>query len=148
MCDVIRGRAPPFDPHDVVGEYAALLKDYRVLTCTGDNYSAAWAETTFRDAGITYRRSEMAKSQLYLEALPPFMRGTVRIPDHARLIRELRLLERRTSRVGKDVVDYGRNGTDDLANSLAGMLRSLAVGSGYPMDQRTVDQDDDDPSFR
>jgi hypothetical protein len=33
-----------------------------------------------------------------------------------RLLRELRLLERRTHRSGKDSVDHGRSGHDDLAN--------------------------------
>jgi hypothetical protein len=92
--------------------------------------SAAWAESAFQDAGIAYQRSEMNKSALYLEALPLFMRGSVSIPDHAKLLRELRLLERRTSRMGKDIVDHGRNGSDDYANALAGMLRALA-GSNY-----------------
>jgi hypothetical protein len=32
------------------------------------------------------------------------------------LLRELRLLERRTHRSGKDSVDHGRSGHDDLAN--------------------------------
>jgi len=126
----LRGRAPPFDPHNVVAEYCTALKDYGISTVAGDNYSAAWAETAFQDAGITYQRSEMTKSALYLEALPLFMRGSVSIPDHPKLIRELRLLERRTSRIGKDIVDHGRNGSDDYANALAGVLRALA-GSNY-----------------
>ncbi len=82
VVDVVRGRAPPFDPHSVVAEYAALLKAYSIVTINGDNYSAAWAETAFQDAGIAYKRSDMNKSALYLEALPHFMRGSVSIPDH------------------------------------------------------------------
>ena len=117
---MLRGRAPPFDPHSVVAEYAALFKDYGISTVIGDNYSAAWAETAFQGAGILYQRSEMSKSALYLEALPLFMRGSVSIPDHPKLIRELRLLERRTSRIGKDIVDHGRNGSDDYANAWSG----------------------------
>ena len=124
VADVIRGRYPPFDPEAVVTEYAKLLKQYRVLTVTGDNYSAAWAETAFGRAGIRYTRSEQSKSQLYLEALPQFMRQAISIPNHPKLIRELRLLERRTSRVGRDVVDHGKSGSDDYANALCGALRS------------------------
>jgi hypothetical protein len=140
VVDVIRGRHPLFDPHQVVGEYAALLKDYNVTTATGDNYSAAWSETAFQDAGIIYTRSEMNKSQLYLEALPHFMRGALSIPDHPKLIRELRLLERRTRRIGKDIVDHGRNGSDDHANALAGMLRALAtLSTAYDVSMRWVD---------
>jgi hypothetical protein len=47
------------------------------------------------------------------------------IPDHPRLIRELRLLERKCHTGSRDSVDHGRLGSDDYANSLFGML-SLA----------------------
>ena len=146
VVDVVRGRAPPFDPHGVVAEYAATLKSYGISTVAGDNYSAAWAETAFQDAGITYQRSEMNKSALYLEALPHFMRGSVSIPDHPKLVRELRLLERRTSRAGKDIVDHGRNGSDDHANALAGMLRALA-GSNYESLDWVCGPDDPAPAM-
>jgi hypothetical protein len=125
ICDVIRGAAPPFDPQAVVATFAAMLKDYGVNRIVGDNYSAAWVEVAWSEAGIKYERSEVAKSGLYIEALPHFTRGLISIPDHPRLVRELRLLERRTSRVGKDVVDHGRVGSDDYANALAGMLYAL-----------------------
>jgi hypothetical protein len=36
---------------------------------------------------------ELPKSQIYLECLPLFGRGLVRLPNHQRLLRELRLLE-------------------------------------------------------
>jgi hypothetical protein len=65
---------------------------------------------------------------LYLEALPFFMRGAVSIPDHASLIRELRLLERRVSRSGRDAVDHGTGGSDDFANAVAGAIRASGIG--------------------
>ena len=42
------------------------------------------------------------------------------------LIRELRLLERRTHRSGKDTVEHPRNGHDDHANVVCGVLSLLA----------------------
>jgi hypothetical protein len=59
--------------------------------------------------------------------LPHFMRGLVSIPDQPQLIRELRLLERRTARSGKHSVDQGQAGSDDYANVLFGALY-LAAG--------------------
>jgi hypothetical protein len=120
IIDVIRGRHPPFDPQSVTAEFAALAKQYRVTKVTGDNYSADWVTTAFKDCGVRYQRSERPKSQLYLECLPLFTRGLITIPDHARLTRELRLLERRTHRSGKDSVDHGRNGSDDYPNAVCG----------------------------
>ncbi|MGA7453735.1 MAG: hypothetical protein WBW73_21490 [Rhodoplanes sp.] len=125
VADVVRGVAPPFDPQSVASEYAALLKEYKVHTITGDNYSAEWVVSAFTKQGIKYIRSELPKSQLYLEMLPYFMRQNLSIPAHAKLIRELRLLERRTSRMGKDLIDHGPLGSDDYANALAVALRCL-----------------------
>jgi hypothetical protein len=127
IVDVIRGRQAPFDPQSVTAEFAALAKQYGCREITADNYSAGWAESEFTSHGIRLKRSELPKSQLYIESLPLFMRNAARIPDHPRLLRELRLLERRTSRIGKDIVDHGRGGRDDYANALCGMLRGLAA---------------------
>lgn len=131
IADVIRGQRPPFDPQATVVSFAALLKEYRISKLRGDAYAAEWVATAWKAAGINYLRSELPKSALYLESLPLFVRGLVRIPNDVRLTRELRLLERRTSRSGKDIVDHGRNGSDDFANSLCGLLNLLTRKSGY-----------------
>lgn len=122
VVDVVRGRAPPFDPQEVTKEFAALAQEYGVNTVTGDNYSAAWVESAWASAGVRYKRSELNRSDLYLNALPSFTRGALSLPDHARALRELRLLERRASRGGRDMVDHGRNGSDDYANALCGAV--------------------------
>src|SRR5262249_26227834 len=57
-----------------------------------------------------------------LDGLPLFLRGQISIPDHPQLIRELRLLERRAARSGKDSVDHGVGGHDDHANGLFGAM--------------------------
>lgn len=73
VLDVIRGIQPPFDPSSVVKEFAAVLRSYRCSTVVGDRYSAEWVVSSFRQQGITYKHSELSKSELYLEALPLFM---------------------------------------------------------------------------
>jgi hypothetical protein len=79
-------------------------------------------------------RSDIPKSQIYLEAAPLFARGLVVLPDHPRLLRELRLLERRTHRSGRDTVDHGRNGHDDHSNAVCGVLRVLSDHLGTGLD--------------
>src|SRR5215467_11915294 len=73
-----------------------------------------------------YIRSSRPKGAIYLESLPVFTRGLARLPNYARLIRELRLLERRTHRSGKDTIEHPRNGHDDHANVVCGVLSLLA----------------------
>jgi hypothetical protein len=120
--DCLRGRHPPFDPRHVVSEYAALLKEYGIREVVGDNYAAAWVEMEFKAAGIRYLRSELPKGRLYVEGLPAFTRRTISLPDHPRLLRELRLLERRAHAGGKDTVDHGQVGSDDYANAVFGFV--------------------------
>jgi hypothetical protein len=126
---VIRGKEPPFDPQVVTREHAALAKEYRCTKIIGDAYSADWIVSAFRESGATYQSSEKSRSDLYLEGLPTFSRGLVSLPEHRRLGRELRLLERHVSRAGRDRVDHGRGGSDDYANAVFGAL-NLAMGGG------------------
>jgi hypothetical protein len=133
VADVIRGRRPPFDPAAVAAEYAALAKEYRCGKITGDAYAGEWTTQAFKGAGVEYARSELPKSALYLESLPYFMRGAISIPNVPILIRELRLLERRTTRSGKDSVDHGASGSDDHANVLAGLIWLLRDVAKKPM---------------
>ena len=125
VCDLIRGVKPPFTPDEVVKLYAKLMRDYGVSEVVGDGYSEAWVETAFLDHGIAYKRSELKKSQLYLESLPLFTRGAVSIPDFAPLTRELRLLERQTHRGGRDSIDHPKRGSDDHANAVCGCAATI-----------------------
>ena len=122
VADVVRGRKPPFDPAQVAAEYAELSREYRCGEVVGDNFAGEWVKGAFEKNGVSYRRSPLVKSQLYLESLPHFARGAISIPNHAQLIRELRLLERRTHRSGRDTVDHPASGSDDYANVLCGTL--------------------------
>ena len=72
-------------PDIVTQEYAALLREYRAFQVTGDSYAAQWVAGAWRKAGIGYFKSELPKSQIYLECLPLLARGLVRLPNHPRL---------------------------------------------------------------
>jgi hypothetical protein len=150
VVDVVRGTRPPFDPHEVVKDFAALCREYKITEVRGDRYSAEWVVTAFRQAGVNYKPADKNKSELYLEALPLFTRGAVSIPDLPPLLRELRLLERATHRGGKDTVDHPRNGSDDFANALCGCA-ALSKYGGYDTSLRWVsgpaldEQSPDDP---
>jgi hypothetical protein len=126
ITDVCRGTAGKFDPQEVTRQYAALLRECRINKVTGDAYGAEWVAAAWRDCGFEYTRSPLPKSQIYLECIPLFARGLVVLPDHAKLLRELRLLERHTHRSGKDSVDHPRNGHDDHANAVCGVLHLLS----------------------
>ena len=131
VVDAVRGTKGPHDPQQVTEEYAALLREYNVREVTGDFYSAGWVANAWQKAGIRYIKSELSKSDTYLECIPLFTRGLVRLPDHPKLVRELRLLERHTHRSGRDTIDHGRYGSDDHANAACAVLRELSNHLGY-----------------
>jgi Terminase large subunit, T4likevirus-type, N-terminal len=133
IIDLVRGRSPPFDPQQVAGEYVDLAQSYGVRTLTGDNYAAAWVSETFKRAGASFDAAKFPKSKIYLNVLPLFSRGLISIPDHPKLLRELRLLERRVHRSGADSVDHGQGGGDDYANAMAG---AAWLASGNPGGRR------------
>lgn len=120
VCDVIRGRAAPFDPRSVAQEYATLARQFACTKIVGDAFAGEWVAAAFRECGVRYETSPLNKSALYLEALPAFNRGAIAIPHHEGLLRELRGLERRVHRSGKDSVDHPRHGSDDFANAVCG----------------------------
>lgn len=128
VLDCVREVRPPFSPDATVQEFADVLRAYRLREVTGDRYAGEWPRERFSKHGVFYRVSDRTKSELYREALPFFAAERVDLPDHARLLKQLGNLERRTARGGKDSVDHPPRQHDDLANAAAGAL-VLAAGA-------------------
>jgi hypothetical protein len=127
IVDCVREITPPFSTEGVTATYAEVMAMYKIRECHGDHYAAEWPVQMFRDHGsITYHKSEFPKSDLYLQTLPLITSGKVELPEHKRLIGQLRSLERRTSRAGKDSIDHPPRGKDDVSNAVAGLLALLA----------------------
>ena len=127
VVDCVRERRPPFSPEAVVEEYCGLLRSYGLHEVTGDSYGGPWPAEQFGKRNITYRPSECAKSEIYLESLPLLNGGRVDLLDNERLVAQICGLERRTARGGRDSVDHGPGGHDDLANAVLGAAH-LAAG--------------------
>jgi len=132
VLDLLFERKAPFNPSEVTGEIAALLKSYRCTKVVGDKYAARWVVEAFAKTGIRYAQSEADRSAIYLDCLPLFTSGRARLIDNARLVAQFAALERRTFSTGKDRVDHGRAGHDDACNSAAGAL-VLAASKKTPM---------------
>jgi Phage integrase family len=79
VLDAVRECRPPFSPAEVVEEFVALLRAYRVSTVTGDRYAGEWPREAFRTHGIRYEPAETTKSEYYGALLPP---GTNHLDGH------------------------------------------------------------------
>jgi len=130
VVDCLRERRPGFNPSDVVEEFSALLKSYRIDRVTGDRYAGEWPREAFRKGGIEYVVSEPTKSDLYRELLPAINAGKVELLDNARANAQVTSLERRTGRGGRDSIDHAPSSHDDLANVIAGAVAACKVGLG------------------
>jgi hypothetical protein len=86
----------------------------------------------FNACGITYRNSDRDRSAIYQDALPLFTSGRARILDNPKLITQFAGLEMRTSSMGRDRIDHGPGGHDDLCNAAAGALVAASAADRRP----------------
>lgn len=122
VLDVIRERRAPFNPSDVVAEFAGVLRAYGTASVRGDRYGGGWPAERFREHGIYYEPAGKTKSEIYAELLPMLNSGGAEILDNRRLVGQLLNLERRVSRGGRDSIDHGPGAHDDVINAAAGAL--------------------------
>ena len=126
--DAIREARPPFSPEQVVTEFAVTLKSFRVSRVAGDHYAGEWPREHYRKHGIIYEFAQRTKSDIYRDTLPLINSGRLVLLDHQKMIDQFCNLERRTSRAGKDSVDHGPGGHDDICNAVAGALLAASAG--------------------
>ena len=146
ILDAVRERRPPFSPDDVVNEFAALLKLYRINKVTGDRYADEWPRERFDAHGIMYEPSAKPKSDLYRDLLPSINSRKIDLLDDARLVTQLVGLERRTARGGRDSIDHAPGGHDDLCNAVAGVVAALASDATPYMEDLSWVDGPDEPS--
>jgi hypothetical protein len=118
--DLIRIWRPPFSSSTVIKEKAALLKQFRIRTLTGDGWAGGLPADLYRAEAITYKKSELNKSEIYVAFLHLVNSARPLILDHPATINEALGLERRVRWGGGESVDHPQNGHDDAVNALAG----------------------------
>jgi hypothetical protein len=126
VIDAEREVFAPFDPASVSKEFADLFRRYAIRQTNGDSYAAQWCAQAFEKAGISYKKSDLNRSGLYLNLLPVLNSKTVRLLDHPRSINQICALERSTRRGASDSIDHPRGQHDDRANAIAGLVHVLA----------------------
>ena len=127
VLDAVREHRPPFSPAFAVEELATFFKSYGVTSIVGDRWGGEFPREMFRQHGVDYFVSDLTKSDLYRELIGPLNSRAIDLLDHKRLLGQLRGLERRVARGGKDSIDHGPNAHDDIANCAAGALYSAAL---------------------
>ncbi len=120
VVDYLKRWRPPFNPREVIAAMADICKLWGLDSICGDNYAASFVSEGFQDLRIRYIKSELNRSELYLELMPRLCSKEIQLLDNDVLINQLAGLERRTRSGGKDKIDHGPGQHDDLANVVAG----------------------------
>ncbi len=103
------------------------VRRYGALEVMGDRYASEWPPEAFRREGMGYTVAEKSKSDLYLELVPLFLAGKIEIPADSELIRQLKLLQRRTGTQGRDIIEKPKGSHDDRSNVIAVAVAALGV---------------------
>ena len=93
----MRERVPPFTPEQVVEDFAALCKTYRISKVTGDHYAGEFPRELFRKHGISYEVAKQTKSELFRDLLPLLNSTRIVLPRNDRLVQQIVSLERRVA---------------------------------------------------
>jgi hypothetical protein len=125
-------RKAPHSPASAIEEFSTILRQYGVKKIIGDKYAAGFPVDMFRQNGIGYEPSTKSRSELYLEFLGLLNSGRVELPKHARLLAQLRGLERRVAKGGREYVDHVAGSHDDLANAACGAICLCAARAARP----------------
>lgn len=131
VLDLIRERKPRFVPAVIAREYCETLKAYGCFECTGDSWAKGWVADEFSRNGVTYRASRRNRSEIYLAALPLLLSGRARLLDNQTLRQQLAGLERRAHPGGRETVDHGAGGHDDVSNAACGALALAGVRQAF-----------------
>jgi phage terminase large subunit-like protein len=123
---VDQGQRPPFDPHKAVERFAAVLREYNIRSLTGDAYAGETFRSAFQNSGISYRVSELSKSEIY-EAMEPLLNGNrIVLLDLPVMESQFLSLVWKASRI-----DHQSGEHDDYANATAGAIHQAAEHKVY-----------------
>lgn len=140
--DLIRERVPPFDFHDVVAEYAQILKRYGITTIYGDHRTSEIFMHEWKRHGIKMLVTNTTVEN-YRSALPLIISGHARLLDHSVLKNQLLTLERDAR--NREKIDHPRGGFDDVAAAGCGAIALAATEYGYDKTFRAWGHDYVDP---
>src|SRR5262249_13218923 len=92
VIDLVRAWPPATGVHDIAKESAEIGKRYGCKSTVGDNYAGEWPKEAFAEHGVADERCELAKSDLYLAAIPLMSSKRVELLDNDRRGKEFRRL--------------------------------------------------------
>jgi hypothetical protein len=125
----------PFNPRDAVRKFVGILREYRIATVNGDAYAGETFRRDFEEHGVTYRKCELDKTELYEALEPRINAGEVELPDLPTLTEQLLTLVQRGARI-----DHENGSHDDFANGCAGAVWAASAKPRMEFSQRCMER--------
>jgi hypothetical protein len=139
VVDALFEKTPPFSPRETVTNIAFLCKQYRVRKIEGDRYAGEWPVEAFARHNIGYEQATHSRSEIYVDCIPLFTSGRVRLLDSKRLVDQFAGLRRKVQPGGREHIDHLPQAHDDLSNACAGaLLACLSKRQPMVIDPRVV----------
>lgn len=141
IIDVVRSRAPKFNPDEITKEYVKLCLQYQIYLVIGDKFSGDWSSNAWSkhsNGAIVYQKSERTKSELYLDCEGLFNTQSIEIPDKEPAISELRDLIRKSRSGSKDAVDSYSGQPEDEANVICGVAENISMLNDTPLPEPSL----------
>jgi hypothetical protein len=110
----------------VVKEACELLNAYGLKQVQIDRFAPGLVQELFSEHAVEAKISELDTSGNFVSLLALINSKRVKLLDDARLLSELRRLERRAGGSGRDKVGHSPNAHDDVAAAAAGALVQAA----------------------
>ena len=145
--DLVRERKPRFVPSDVIAEFAAILRLYKITDVQGDGFAGGFHADEWAIHNIKFVPCERTTSENYLAALPILLSGRVRLIDNATLRQQLAGLERRVHGNTRESVSHPQThgAHDDVATSACGAIVLAATRPVYDLFSGWLDDDEPEP---
>ena len=93
VLDHLYEKKAPLNPTQVVSEISNIMAEYKAKHLTGDGYAAEWVVDAFAKAGLRYEKSERDRSKVYMDTLPLFTSGRVKLLDNPKMVSQFAALE-------------------------------------------------------
>ena len=111
---------PPFSPSAAIAEIADIARRYHVSKIIGDKFGGGFPSDGFQKHSLSYEATKLTKSDLYRDLVPMLNSRRILLPRNTKMINQAAGLERTVAHSGKDTIDHGPGGHDDLINVVAG----------------------------
>jgi hypothetical protein len=134
VLDLVREHRPRFVPAQVIAEFAAILRLFKVTEVQGDSFAGGFHADEWANHQIKFVACERTTSENFLALLPLMLQpGRVRLCDSVVLRQQLAGLERRVHAGARESVSHAQTQSahDDLAASAAGAIVLAALRPAY-----------------